>query len=1293
MATDIFGGELVETVPTGRDAFGGEVFGAVRPATGRVAQDITESFYAGMQDTGIGRLSRGGAEPDYQVDADSPWYHRLARGVGGIVADAPAMVAGAVIGNMVTGGRGGLIASFAGANALPMALREGVVTAYNHDAAMSWQGVLDIAAATAKGGAKGAVIGAATGLAGAGVLGKFKGGLSAPAKGAVSAPLGLTAKATVAEYGALMASSAIVEQHIPTWQDFMDNAILLGGMKGAVGVARAMRNTFAETGRTPDQQLADAARDPTIAAELKGERPKPVYTATPEGPTLKRGSVSIEEPKKYDTMGQTVYHESTVKIEGKDTGVVSLGWIDGEVATIENIRTFDGLRKKGFGTQVLDVILQHNDPTTELHLSNVQAGEARTWWANRGAKFYKSETGENGTITRADFERTQAARKGAGNAGQAGEGTAGQIPRAYQALALEERVKAAVADDPRPELVRQALAQSEGGAKINPSASKGLVDIEYVTSAEDARGVIRRVSEHFQKDIDAQTRGTVSTKQSAIDGLKLVADGNTVEHAVGQAFNDAQTRAIAYMLHVAANDAARVEAKYRGIPETQLSVEAKLELYAAIERVAVIGAEARGAAAEAGRALNTWRAIKRDPGLSDEAAAIVRLVERKGTFQDISAAVRTMRDPAQMAALAKHLTDPTTTAKIVEAWRAGIFSGPLTWQANVIGNVARWMIDTVEKPVAVTIFAATSKDPLSMAQWKARALSPYYGLQLAVLDGITLMAEAKRTLEARGAMEGGKEILSAARKALTQDNAKLDHHSKANTGVVGAGVDFSFGMLKLQDLPFRTVGERQATYVKAVDRAAAEGWHPKSREFTDAVAKYTQDPTAGLTPAKALEVSKAIEAAGDSAVFGEKLGPKLSMVSYAMAGTPWEFVFPARRTPANLLDWSVQHIPGANLLSSRWRADYAAGGERQANAVARVVIGTALTATAVGLIQSGALTGGGLTDKEMSRTKEGAGKQNYSVMVDDKYYSIQRIEPVAKLFMLVADLAEIMQSSKAEDREKAMSLTVLAFGNATISTTYMSGLANLLKAVIDPQRYGDTFVEGYASSLVPKIIGQPVVMADPYKREVDGALDAIAAQVPFLREKLSKRQDVWGMPMQNDRWFDVMPIATTQASQDKVRTEAMRLHVAIADAPKYIQEKGPLNPSDQRVKLTQPQRDIFKEVAGKSAMSILAPIVNAPDWDSVPDFVQAAIYRDVIEKTRKQGQYAALPADDAARAILREQIVDRIIKQTQDAQGAGDKGGRRLPFSTDGQPQDKGGRRLKIDDSNSDRRIKVEDAN
>jgi hypothetical protein len=440
----------------------------------------------------------------------------------------------------------------------------------------------------------------------------------------------------------------------------------------------------------------------------------------------------------------------------------------------------------------------------------------------------------------------------------------------------------------------------------------------------------------------------------------------------------------------------------------------------------------------------------------------------------------------------------------------------------------------------------------------------------------------------------------------------------------------------------------------AIDRVTKEGLDLRTAEGREAVVLYTARPEHGLSEAAGLKAIERVQEAGAEAVFAQRLGPRMEIAQRAIAGSALGFVVPFVRTPVNLLSWAVQHVPGMNLLSGRWRADFMAGGERQSRAAARLIVGTGLTITAYQMAQDGLLTGGGLFDKEQRSTKAAAGWQPYSIMIGDTYYSYQRIEPVAKVVGIAADLLEMLNSKKLDEGDtlKASGMLVLLFGNATVSTTYMSGLSNLINGVVDPDRYGEAILEQYAGGLVPKIIGQPAAMMDEHKREVEGVVDAIQAQIPFLREKLLPKRDVWGEPVKNGRWFAVMPVATADISHDKVRTEAQRLEIAIADAPKYILESGPLNPKDKRLELTGEQRDVIREVSGKNAMNILGPIVNAEDWTRIPDFAKAAIYKEVLEGTRKQGAYAALPPDGSEREKLRQKIVDKIIKQTQEAQQA-----------------------------------------
>lgn len=1062
-------------------AVGGSVPGA------RQAKDLGDAIISGLQSSATGLAIRGKL-PEQQLGEDAPWYHRLASGAAGMAADLPLSVVGAVggsvAGSAIAPGPGTVIGGGAGAFGVPMALRDALIEAYSHNYATSWEGVWEIAKAAMKGGAKGAVIGGAT--AGAGqVVARTAGSMIAPsvgttltAKGAIQT---IEASALGAELATLTGASAALEGHMPTWQDFMDNAILLGGMKAATHTAQGLRNIYAQTGRRPEQVVADAQRDPAISEALAR-------------------------------------------------------------------RTLE-------------------------------------------------------------------------------------IPESYRGAALEQRIQSAIDADARPEMIRKVLSGEKEWVPIGDSPLADPVKYEYITDRETAAGVMRAVSQLYQNEITAQTRGEVPNRQTAIEALKAVSNGEVVERTAGEAHPAWDIYARAHMLRGATNDAVTQLKKIASIPEAELTPMLKMQGLAAIERVTMLQAEFSGAAAEAGRALQIFRAIKRDPNFLGDAETIIKLAERKGNLQDIARFVEQLKDPAQVAEFMRHYEKATTIEKVQEGWKAAILSGPQTHLANIAGNLTKYIVEVPENVIAASLTAinkAAHGEPLTLAQWKARAFSAYYGIQHGAKDALHVAAEVWR---------GQGEHLE-----------KADVYRTAIEGKKGEIIRTPFKALQVEDALFRTVAERAKAYEMAVDRVVKEGLHPETKEARDRIVLYTQRPEIGMGDAAGARALEMVREAGAEAVFSQRLGPKMEMLQRATQGSLLGFVVPFVRTPTNLVSWAIQHVPGMNVMSGRWRNDFMAGGEQRSRAIARVIIGTGLTITAYQLAKDGIITGGGLFDKEEGGTKRAAGWQPYSVKINDKYYSFQRIEPVAKVIGLAADLIELSEASKEEeDKAKIAAMIVLMFGNATVSTTYLSGVSNAIQAVTDPKRFGENFLEQYATSLVPKIIGQTTAMADPYKREVEGVMDAIQSQIPFLREKLMPKRDVWGEPVKNERWFGVMPVATSTASHDKVKTEAVRLELAIQDAPRFMMEKGPFNPKDKRLELTQEQRDIHREVSGKFAMEILTPIVNAPDWDRIPDFAKAAIYKGVLEAGRKQGAQAALPADDAARVQLRQKIVDRIIKETQEA--------------------------------------------
>jgi hypothetical protein len=1177
--------------------FGDSISGRA-PAGPRVAKDIGDAVFAGLKAAPIGMLVEGKL-PDVVLGQDAPWYHRAASGLAGTFLDLPLMAVGGVLGGAAGGAAGtavapgvgtaagGVLGVGAGAFAVPMALREALTTAYGHDAALSWGGVWDIAKSAMSGGGKGAVLGAATLGAGA-VVGRTVMGAVAPsvgqAIGARTAVAAVESAAFATELATLTTAAAALEGHMPTWQDFMDNAIILGGVKGAMSTAGGLRNIYAQTGRRPEQVVADARRDPAIRDALLGKE-----HGDPKLPQLEKAMSEIDRlVEKY-----------------KD----------------ENVLVKQYFKDGDFDRGAARILEKHSGELSKETLDTLMPRMARD-----------SETGES--IMAADSVRGThifdlreeiAQRRFAID-----ELAASSVPPQYRQLALEQRVQAATEVD-RPALVADIVRQAQSPdapLKAEP------VRYEYITDKATAEGVIRQVATEYQQYVESQRRGAVPTAESIAEGVRQVTEGQVARHEVGNAANAAEIAARAILTKGAAERARGIAQEIANLRPEQVTTEHKLQMAGAIEQVRLFYGELAGVGAEAGRALHMLREIKRNPDRLGDAEAMLKAYEAKGGVENLAAIVNTLKTPEQVRKFAEGYERASTLDMVLEAWKASILSGIHTTGANVVGNVTRYTVETaLTNPLTQSIEAArlmAKGTPMPMATYKAKVLAPLLALKLGASDSVKLAAEVWK--------QKGEHL------------EKGDLYKKAIPGTVGDYVRLPFRFLQVQDVFFRTFGERAKAYELAVERAAKE-FDPSTREFADAVQRYTETPQLGLTEKAAQEVTKAIEKHGQEWVFTERLGPRMENVSRAIQGTSAEFIFPFRKTPINLVSWSLQHTPLMNFMSSRWRADFAAGGESRSRAIARVTVGTGLALMAFQMAEEGVLTGSGLFDKEEGRAKRGAGWQPNSLRIGDTYYNIERIEPVAKVLITAANLYELQQMAKEkQDKAKIGAMVALLFGNATVSTTYMSGMSNAMAAVKEPERFGDAFFEQYATSLVPKAIGQTVTALDPERREVDGVLQAIQSQIPILRSKLLPARDAWGETVPNKKLLTVLPIQVSEASKDKVKTEAMRLGIAIADAPKTAIERGPFKPSERGVEFTQEERNIYREVSGKFAMEILAPIVNADDWDALPAFVQTRIYDEALKAGRKQGALVALPPDAAAREAMREKIIERVLKETMEAE-------------------------------------------
>lgn len=251
------------------------------PSATHPADGFIEAFEAGWQMSVTGLIKRGGL-PDIANAPDAGMAMRIAEMLGETAGDIPWMIAGGVgggigggaaggtagsaipaIGNAAGAAGGAYLGASAGGFALPTLMRKVLMDHYEKGDVRDFDDFWERASATFIETAKSAGLGIITGgmgLAGKG-LGKFAGpGISALA-------------GTAAEITTMVTVGKALQGEAPKPEDFLEAAILVGGLHASFGVASKLRGIYAERGVKPSEIALEAQRNPELKEQLLADSP------------------------------------------------------------------------------------------------------------------------------------------------------------------------------------------------------------------------------------------------------------------------------------------------------------------------------------------------------------------------------------------------------------------------------------------------------------------------------------------------------------------------------------------------------------------------------------------------------------------------------------------------------------------------------------------------------------------------------------------------------------------------------------------------------------------------------------------------------------------------------------------------------------------------------------------------------------------------------------------------------------------------------------------------------------
>ena len=816
-----------------------------------------------------------------------------------------------------------------------------------------------------------------------------------------------------------------------------------------------------------------------------------------------------------------------------------------------------------------------------------------------------------------------------------------EVPRAYRELADRQAIEDAVPGVPEEaphipsvpglaeEVARELfgpgvpLSGEPGPTRINldtislferPTQLPGepkptQLNTERVRTDSQLAGALARAADiALEPMIDAQRRGVVTWLETEAAAAKWLADTLGMENPFvsrepGTPAGAAELVARKWWLEGVAK---KMKAEAGAL--ARLGKQAKPDDFVAfmrtIDEANWVQAQFLGARAETARALQALRDAR---SVEDYVGKIQEMMRATGGDPAaVAKMVAAMESPEQVIKFARDAAKASTWDKVIEAYKAGLVSGPQTQMANLMGNLSFAAMRPLVDATAAAFGMATG------APERVRFSEPAAAIWNTIRSTQDIVNAWNQAVHVFGA------DISGSGKA---------EHRHAIEGKTGYYVRTPFRLLSGADAFFRWLNERYEAYSIGAREAAKEGLNPATREFHERVRQIADNPTEAMIDQ--------IEASGDRYTFNTPLGEHGRAIANLVRSWRLEWAIPFIATPGNVFKEMARLSPAAPIVGE-WRADFAAGGARRQKALAEVAVGTSLMSLTFAQALAGNISGAGGPDPDKRRVQMAAGWQPYSIKIGKTWYSYQRLQPVGTLLGMAADLSEVWHHLTPEESDKTAKMLAVAFGNAVTNQTFLQGLTNVVDAISDPDRDGTKFVRNTVASLVPAVISQTAQIADPYQREVHSIRQAVENRIPGLREKLMPQRDPFGAPVPSqERIAGIAPIGVKSESEDPVRLEAARLDLRIVKAPKSVNLPSAGQREIGKVELTDEQRDVFGTVAGQKAYEILYPMVTNPEWAGLDRITKERAFEMAIERGRHLATVTVLSPEQRQAEVIR----------------------------------------------------------
>ena len=397
-------------------------------------------------------------------------------------------------------------------------------------------------------------------------------------------------------------------------------------------------------------------------------------------------------------------------------------------------------------------------------------------------------------------------------------------------------------------------------------------------------------------------------------------------------------------------------------------------------------------------------------------------------------------------------------------------------------------------------------------------------------------------------------------------------------------------------------------------------------------------------------------------VFGANLNPYETVKEYALremfqqklTGIPktvadarnkhpvMALYLPFLKTPWNITKEGFSYVPVIPQLMKR----YIAGDAEKAipgayyeltneEMLARQILGAGAFATVMGLMEEGRITGKPRDAQEAQMWKD-AGIPQSSIKVGDTWYSYERIEPIATVFGLSAEIGrtwdEITSLPEADQnwdvyQEEVLKGTMWALKSNIMQKSFIEGFSDFFNDITDgTQTATDRAIAGVTRQFIPALLNQVARATDPYERQASNWIEKAQQRIPGARQELPVEYGLTGGPRETNLTQVITSFNIQDAEQSPLQQYIYNLGVTKMREDKDLKS----------VKLDNEQLATLRQMSNEYITPRLERYVASAEFQRMPDARKKVMLEKQIDRFKRiprQQFYNLLRRTDPAMAI------------------------------------------------------------